>query len=281
MSGVATNEFVEAARTRLPAELADRWIPLLRAGFRLRPAELGEPVVCRLGGDPRLPEATPWPEWPGHGPLTFIAEVDCAALPDAELHPPLPAEGTLLFFYSDGQLDCRASLVLGMDDESQRGARVLYVGPGLDVAERSAPDGIKPYRRQDLAGDAVISAPSFEHPAAVWTIIEPDAAEIFTSGFADVVRALDHGPGHQIAGHAYPVQGAVEPGLVAPAAAGLGESADAANAAAHEWLLLAQFTSDGHSHMMWGDFGILYWLIKADDLAARQFDRARMTWQCH
>ncbi len=55
----------------------------------------------------------------------------------------------------------------------------------------------------------------------------------------------------------------------------------AVSAPAHEWRLLAQFISDLRSKMMWGDFGTLYWLITAEGLAARRFDRARMTWQCH
>ncbi|WP_084550551.1 DUF1963 domain-containing protein [Actinomadura rifamycini] len=47
------------------------------------------------------------------------------------------------------------------------------------------------------------------------------------------------------------------------------------------WELLAQFAGDGDAGMMWGDGGVLYWLTTADDLAARRFDRARFTWQCH
>ena len=266
MPGVTTNQFVEAARTHLPAEIADRWIAMLRTGLGLRPAAPGEPVACRLGGDPRLPEATPWPEWPEHGPLTFIAELDCAALPHGELDLAFPADGTLLFFYFDGQLDHRAALVLGSDDESQRGARVLYVGPGADVAERSAPDGIKPYPCQQLAGDIVVTPPSEEHPDALWTIIDPGAPEVFAREFTNAVRVLHLDPRHQIAGHAHPIQGAVEPGVPAPA---------------HQWRLLAQFDTDMRSNMMWGDSGMLYWLITADDLAARRFDRARMTWQCY
>ncbi|WP_409375210.1 DUF1963 domain-containing protein [Streptomyces justiciae] len=31
--------------------------------------------------------------------------------------------------------------------------------------------------------------------------------------------------------------------------------------------------------MMWGDEGTLYWLIRADDLAARKFDQARLVIQ--
>lgn len=115
MSGVTMGEIVEAVRAALSAEVADRWIAMLRPGLRLRPAAPGETVVCRLGGNPRLPEATAWPEWPEHGPLTFIAEVECAALPHAELDLAFPADGSLLFFYFDGQFDGGDALVLGTD----------------------------------------------------------------------------------------------------------------------------------------------------------------------
>ncbi|MFD3645178.1 DUF1963 domain-containing protein [Streptomyces cyaneofuscatus] len=32
--------------------------------------------------------------------------------------------------------------------------------------------------------------------------------------------------------------------------------------------------------MMWGDAGVLYWLIRPEDLAERRFERAMSTWQC-
>lgn len=287
VSGVRTNEFVEAARTHLPTELADRWIALLRPGLYLRPAAPGEPVVCRLGGNPRLAEATPWPEWPGHGPLTFIAEVDCAALPHGELDLAFPAVGTLLFFYFDGQFGHDRALVLGSIIDSQPGARVLYVEPGAEVAERCAPEGIEPYPGQCLAGDLADTIPDYGHPDAVWMLIEPDAGAVFGKEFTAAVHVPHRGPRHQLAGHAHPVQGAVEPAVAvrfvtsATPAPTPEEEAYWAYAPAREWRLLAQFDTDSTSHMMWGDGGTLYWLITADDLAARRFDRARMTWECY
>jgi hypothetical protein len=73
------NECVEAAQEYLPAEIVDQWVEhwtaLLRRGYRLRPLDPGEAAaaVCRFGGNPRMPKDEAWPEWPGHGPLTFIA----------------------------------------------------------------------------------------------------------------------------------------------------------------------------------------------------------------
>jgi len=76
-------------------------------------------------------------------------------------------------------------------------------------------------------------------------------------------------PLHQVGGYAWPVQGDVEYEIAGPDA---GQPRD--------WIPLAQFDSDDAADMMWGDTGMLYWLIRPDDLAARRFDRAAFTWQC-
>jgi hypothetical protein len=287
VSGVTSNEFAEAARTHLPTELAERWIALLRPGLRLRPAAPGEPVACRLGGNPRLPETTPWPEWPGHGPLSFIAEVDCAALPYGELDLALPADGRLLFFYYDPRIGHDRAFVDRTVIDSQHGAHVVYVEPGAEVPERSAPEGIEPYPGQCLAGEVVVTIPDYGHPDAVWALIEPGVGELFDKEFTAAVHVPNRGPRHQLAGHAHTIQGAVEPGVAerfvtsATPAPTPEEEAYWAYAPASEWRLLAQFDTDSTSHMMWGDGGTLYWLITADDLAARRFERARMTWDCY
>ncbi|MFD4572689.1 DUF1963 domain-containing protein [Streptomyces sp. NPDC058417] len=49
---------------------------------------------------------------------------------------------------------------------------------------------------------------------------------------------------------------------------------------AERWALLAQFSSDGSARTTSPDDGTLYWLIRPEDLAARRFDRARLTVQC-
>ncbi len=83
-----------------------------------------------------------------------------------------------------------------------------------------------------------------------------------------------------------PVQGPVEYEIAGAALGGeydWGE--DLLDREAERWHLLAQFDSEddgdegGEARMTWGDGGALYWLIRADDLAARRFDRARFTLQ--
>jgi uncharacterized protein YwqG len=262
---MTANEYAEAARDCLPADIAEQLIGLLRRGCWLRPAEPGEVVACRLGGNPRMPQGVEWPEWPGHGPLTFIACVDCAVLSKSGIDLALPESGRLLFFYFDGQLDDGQAMVTCIDEESQLGARVIYVPEGVPVVEHIAPQHegrrIGPYDEQALAAELIVSAPAFDVCGHY-----PDHANTFADLAVDLTGS---GPNHRVGGYAVQIQNAVELDIAqdGPAPAG-------------EWLLLAQFDTDMRSQMMWGDDGRLYWLITRQDLAERRFDRVRFTWQC-
>ncbi|MGK3208989.1 YwqG family protein [Amycolatopsis sp. MEPSY49] len=276
------------ARERLPAELASAWAALFRPGIRLVSAGEG-PRVGRLGGAPMLPAEAEWPEWPGRGPLDFLAAVDCAALPREFLSIPLPEAGTLLFFYFDG--DRREA-----DDtpllEDVEGSRVVFVPAGVPVAERAAPDGVVPYPGRDLFGEVVATAPEREHLLLEQTVTASgvslaEAAEEAdlppdypgTDVFGELVwQQHGKGPHHQVGGFAAPVQGAVEKEIAAAVLGGYRDPRLAEEAA--RWVLLAQIDSDDEAGMIWGDAGMLYWVIRTDDLDAGRFDRARCTLQC-
>jgi uncharacterized protein YwqG len=47
-----------------------------------------------------------------------------------------------------------------------------------------------------------------------------------------------------------------------------------------DWVLLLQIDSDDFCEMMWGDCGMLYFWIRKEDLAARNFDDVWMILQC-
>ncbi|WP_240929286.1 DUF1963 domain-containing protein [Streptomyces coryli] len=132
----------------------------------LRVAEVGEAVVGRLGGLPRLPEGVVWPAWEGHGPLSFVAAVECAALPRGELDVVLPEGGTLAFFCFDGSVDDGDALVMPDDRESWAGARVLYVPAEADAVERAAPAELKSYPEVPLAASVAATAAEPWAPAA-------------------------------------------------------------------------------------------------------------------
>ncbi|WP_410641802.1 YwqG family protein [Amycolatopsis sp. lyj-346] len=267
----------------LPAEPASAWTALCRPGIRLVPGGEG-PRVGRIGGAPAMPAEVAWPEWPGRGPLDFVAAVDCAALPREFSSIPLPGAGTLLFFYFDGFRRGADENALLKDVE---GSRVLFVPAGVPVVERTAPEGPVPYPALDLSAEVVPTVPEQEHDLLDQTKVASgesldEAAEMveLPGGFVGsevfgVLAAQARGPGreHQVGGFAAPVQGAVENEI---AAAVLGDYEDPGRAEeAARWVLLAQIDSDDKAGMIWGDVGMLYWVIRTDDLEAGRFDRAR------
>ncbi|GAA3366500.1 DUF1963 domain-containing protein [Streptomyces antimycoticus] len=265
------------ARTHLPADLAARWTGLLRPAAHLRPAGAADPVVGRLGGLPRLPEGTDWPVWEGHGPLGFVADLDCAALPGEELDIPLPADGRLAFFYYGDEDD--DALVDTADPDTWAGARVLHLPPAsADAPVRPAPPGLTPYPELPLTVHMAPSAPDFDLPALTAACGE----DAFPDAFERAIWDHQSGAAHQIGGHAQAVQGAVEIVVAHGALGGRDVSWEdpRLDEEAGRWVLLAQFDSDEDADMMWGDCGALYWLIRPDDLAAGRFEEAMFAWQC-
>lgn len=275
------------AHRHLPPDVAERWVGLLRPAVRLVTAAGPDAAVGQIGGLPRLPAEVEWPSWEGHGPLSFIASVDCAMLPKGALDITLPAEGTLSFFYFDGQLDDGDALVLPEERESWAGARVLYTAANETGAEREAPLGLRPYPSLPLAARPSLTAAEPWHPQ-VRDAFAPGTPlghrydhPVCAQDFLDTTSEFDEEAGHQIGGHAHAIQNPVE---IEIAEAVLDEGVSWGDAALDgevgNWVLLAQFDSDEAVDMMWGDGGVLYWLIRPEDLAERRFDRAMFTWQC-
>ncbi|WP_436844827.1 YwqG family protein [Streptomyces roseoverticillatus] len=286
MTQSTTDALHTLAREHLPTEIAERWIGLMRPGLRLEKATstgaVGEPVVVgRLGGLPELPEDEEWPVWEAQGPLSFIASIDCAALPSTALDITLPSDGTLAFFYFDGQVDDGCAMVSPYEPGTWAGARVLYVPAGSPVTRRTAPEGIQPYPEVMLTARVETTAPYLWHPAVYREFAPmPDDHPLWDDEFQEALWDLSEGTEHRIGGHANPVQDEVE-SEVARGSLGNPPWADPRiNEEALRWVLLAQFDTDDDADMMWGDCGVLYWLIRPEDLAARRFDRAMFTWQC-
>ncbi|MGW8375048.1 YwqG family protein [Actinacidiphila sp. SB3-2] len=280
--------FAALARKHLPADIAEQWLRLLRPAAHLRKAGEGDALVGQLGGLPRLPEDVAWPEWEGCGPLSFVAAVDCAALlAVGELDIPLRTDGWLAFFsYDDEEAD---HLVDAGDPDTWAGARVLHLPRHYaELPEREAPDDAYVYRAVPLTVRSGPTAPDLDS-AAVDTAFGfeglPPAARydhpVGSEEFTDALWDLRSGPAHRIGGHAEYVQDAVEEEVARGA---LGRDVPWSDPRiaeeARRWVLLAQFDTDDDADMMWGDCGVLYWLIRPEDLAANRFEEARLTWQC-
>ena len=301
-----------AAYAGLDRDLADVWLAMLEPGVRLRAGpvrgqvSLGRrlPVVRRhrrdeepglrpdpcgwLGGLPLLPRQARWPHWEGHGPLAHIATLDCA-----QLQPVLPArlrdagfpeDGWLSFFYfessADGGTEVVGSLFAGTGD----GARVCYSAPG-HVELTSPPQEVQPYPKVGVTARPVLTWATWEHPR-----LHEDGRP--APGWDQIWAELDQlrleqdgSPAHQVGGNPDPVQGPVELEVAYGQLSSGGQDKiawtdPAVRSAADDWILLAQIDTDSQAGFLWGDCGVLYYLIRPADLAARRFDRTAFTWQC-
>jgi uncharacterized protein YwqG len=275
------------AAEHLPGDLAQRWTSLLRPCVRLRRAAAGEQSAAVLGGNPDLPSGFDWPEWPGRGPLSFVAQVRCAALPGDRLAEPLPPDGTLLFFTFDTRTKDDAFVSVD-DPESRAGARVVYIPQHTPLLPTDPPAPVQAFPRVDLTAEVEESAPDLWLPRSrhallgdgrPWPHARETPAEL--KPFLRAFGRLRGRAGHQIGGHAIPVQGPVEYEIANAALGGTRAWGDHdLDREAERWVLLAHFDSDGEAKMAWGEEGALYWLISREDLAARRFERARLTLQC-
>ncbi|WP_020134579.1 DUF1963 domain-containing protein [Streptomyces sp. 351MFTsu5.1] len=139
------------------------------------------------------------------------------------------------------------------------GARVLYIPENTPVVPADQPPALEPLPPVELGADDGQSAPDLSLPQArrallgdtrPWPHPRDTPAEL--KPFVRTFRRLRTRIGHQIGGHAVPVQGPVE----------------------YE---IANATHGGTQ--AWGDEAVLYWLIRPEDLAAHRFDQARLTVQ--
>lgn len=282
----------EIVREHLAPDLAERWMALARPAVRLTPVRHGEAVLARLGGRPLVPAGFEWPVWEGHGPLSFVAELDLEALGRSGLEHGLrlPRTGRLLFFYFDGSFDDFAGVVGTWEKESLAGARVIRVrseeGPS---EERAAPQGVLEFESKELGGRSILTFPGWEHPALRREFQTPGMDDrewldhpVNADAFTEAVWELFNDPGrHQVGGWGDPVQGPIEFEVAQAALETPFEYGDQTHTAeALQWRLLLQVDSDDDVAMMWGDVGMLYWMCRDGAQEQDGAEQTSFTWQC-
>jgi len=276
------------AQRFLPAGVRERWLALGRPAVQLLPASTGDAWVARLGGLPHLPDGQPWPEWAGHGPLSYIAEIDCSRLLAFEPVMPLPATGRLLFFYFDGSYDNHFASTVGYwDPASAPGAQTLFLPDADHCREQQAPPGVTVYPQAHLAGRSILTFPGWEHPDLQAEFMTPGQSvrelmdhPVCTDDFQEAMRERHSGPLHQIGGYAAPVQGPVEAEIAQAVLGPLPWDSQDAMTEAARWELVLQVESDDSLDMMWGDCGTLYWLARPEDVTRGDLSKIQFTWQC-
>lgn len=243
-----------------------------------------------MGGEPCLPADVDWPTWEGHGPLSFIASINCGAISRARVHTILPGSGTLLFFYFDGQVDNGKTWVHPRDPEIGSGSRVLYVPASTPTAPRPTPGELRAYRHVRLQAETGVKIPQITD-SWIYPRLGLDYGTVSTDpmyvDFQEAVWNLRQ-TYHQVGGTPASIQGDVALEVADIKPEWDMEQLDPDNPhfddileELSQWELLAQFASDRDAGMMWGDGGMLYWLIDPYDAELRDFDEARFTWQCY
>ena len=271
--------WVEAHAGALPAAPLVRAVKVatgLVSGPSTASLSLG---ASRFGGEPDLPPVAAWPRW-REGPLSFLAQLDLATLPDAS--GLLPDTGTLLFFFDSQKQPW------GFDPADEGGARVVYSEADPRVLVRTAfPEDLPTAARfaaRSLEARPVATLPTDGERAGL-ELEEDEAAELYAELEAGITGLEAE---HRVLGWPAELQNPMElecqlvsNGLYCGNSAGYqSEAAQRLAPGADDWILLCQLDSDETLGWMWGDLGRLYFWIKRGHLAARRFDRVWTVLQC-
>ncbi len=245
----------------------------------------------RLSGNASLPAEFEWPCNNGR-PIELILQVDLAEVAPFDAQGKLPASGLLTFFFDMEEQPW------GFDPKDSQGFMVLYSSAEVSVHEHISPVSEFALEERLLKFRTSLSVPAFGSRAYDRLEKLTRFSDVEADRFADFSTELAHlnsnyppdtwGGRHRLLGHSDNVQGdmQVEVALVTngvycgdatgyqdPRSKTLESNAD-------DWILLMQIDSDESADMMWGDVGAIYFWIRTDDLANKNFDNVWLILQC-
>jgi uncharacterized protein YwqG len=239
-------------------------------------------VFSKIGDMPCVPEAFEWPEWNGK-PLAFLMQLRFSEINPQGLLPHLPASGLLYVFYDAEQS------TWGFDPKDRGSWRVLFFEEGGALQERRCPKELETLcKLKYIAAKLIDTYPpaGVEQVEALWDG-DDDREEAYCDLRSGVYEEM---PAHHLGGYPDPIQSEdmdlecqlASNGLYCGDESGYKDKRAAALAEGRsDWTLLLQIDSDDDAEVMWGDCGALYFWIRKDDLAARNFDDVWMILQCY
>jgi uncharacterized protein YwqG len=240
------------------------------------------PVFSHLGGLPSGPAGFEWPLWQGK-PQSFLAQIDLAAVPVAPGIEALPRAGVLLFFYDSEQG------AWGFDIKDRGNWRVYYFESTTGLREVPAPKGLDEhalFKSVPLQFAPIQTYPDWQD-ARVQALQLKDGE---SDAYFDLCAApFGKNPTHQLLGYPGTIQDndmdlqcqLVTNGLYCGDSTGYNDSRRAELVKGRsDWVLLLQLDTDDATGMMWGDVGKLYFWIRKQDLARRDFSNVWMIMQC-
>jgi len=245
--------------------------------------------ASKMGTNPDLPKSINWPTWTvpddhysfaGQFPITTgkrlldcIAQINLNEINHFAGAEVLPSSGFLYFFYD---MD---ALPGGFDPKERDSFRVIYYnGPTADLSlnfEKSA--GTYPL------------APCKVTYEQIWlTSMQLEFENEDKEAYITFLENYSPSGQHQLLGRPYVIQNPMElecqlvsNGVYCGGPEGyVKENVDKWGAGVDDWRLLFQVDSDENMNVVWGDVGIVYFWIRKQDLANKNFENIWTIMQC-
>ncbi|WP_302949367.1 YwqG family protein [uncultured Selenomonas sp.] len=260
------------------------------------PAQEKLPIgASKFYGTPDLPTDFDWPYYKGtdfegvtkNRPLAFLAQINLGEAAPYDRTGLLPKTGVLSFFYET------VSMEWGFELKSEGYARVYYFPETEGLVPTKIPEETKKWSVGEQAltfADAVSLLSSFAYSRSCGKEVDWDTYNELRAEFGCDAAAHRDNP-MKMLGYADEIQGEMEPecelysrDIEGDVQEELSEEEEAElvrNAADH-WVLLFQMgtVEDDETELMYGDCGLIYFWIRKEDLAARNFHRVRLILQC-
>ena len=260
------------------------------------PAQEKLPVgASKFYGTPDLPADFDWPYYKGtdfegvtkNRPLAFLAQINLGEAAQYDRTGLLPKTGVLSFFYET------VSMEWGFELKSEGYARVYYFPETEGLVPTQIPEETKEWSVGEQAltfADAVSLLSSFAYSRRSGKEVDWDTYNELRAEFGYDAAAHEDNP-MKMLGYADEIQGEMEPecelysrGIDGDMHEELSEEAYAElmKTSVDRWVLLLQMgtVADEDTELMYGDCGLIYFWIRKEDLAARNFDHVRLILQC-
>ena len=260
------------------------------------PAQEKLPVgASKFYGMPDLPADFDWPYYKGtdfedvtkNRPLAFLAQINLGEAAQYDRTGLLPKTGVLSFFYET------MSMEWGFEPGHKGYARVYYFKETEQLVSTAIPAETKEWSVGERAltfADAVSLLSSFAYSRRSGKEVDWDTYNELRAEFGYDVAAHEDNP-MKMLGYADEIQNEMEPecelysrGIDGDVQEELSEEEEAelVRNAADRWVLLFQMgtVADEDTELMYGDCGLIYFWIRKEDLAARNFNYVRLILQC-
>lgn len=207
--------------------------------------------ASRIGGAPDLSEGVDWPAGAG-GPLSFVAQVDLAAVAECLPNTGLPRDGLLSFFYD------AETQPWGLAAGDRSGWQVVLTVDTGSLRRRAAPDEVVAFRPVTLTAWPELTVPFGRTMEGRGFDLDAGARDRYfelQAVFADDFAPQDGGRArHRMLGHPDAIQGDMRRRIEGVLRGGV--DLDAAETpeldeAAKRWVLLLQVDSDDDAELMW------------------------------